>query len=424
MKDSRSLRWWGMITLFAIVAISYVDRINTAVLIVDRNFLSHIGLAFDDRTRQGLLATAFMAGYGISSIVLTPFYAALLGVRRSLLIGLIIWGVVTFLSPLMSTYGMLLGSRVLLGVAEGPLFSLASSYIKAHFDDRENGRPNSLVNMGTGVGLMVGYPFVGYLLVAHDWQASFHVLGILNIVLGVPLVLAFVHMPKVDTGMSKPNSLGVAVSQVGQIVRGAMQTRCLALVTVLNCAFLSYLWGISNWLPAYLKESRGFSLHQMGWLASLPQYATVIGVIVAGFVIDRIARRSVPLIFMAGSVGIALAIWLSMHMQDNYAAVYCLVAANFCWGLMSPPVPSTVQYLSRPEHVASTFGLVNGVGGFVAGFMPAIMGMVIGSTSHSTGGGFVAGFGVLIGAQVVIFVCGCILWLRERGMNERVPSSV
>ena len=288
MKDPRSMRWWGVITLFVIVAISYVDRINISILITDRDFLSHIGLSANDRTQQGLLATAFMVGYGVSSFVLTPFCAALLGVRRSLIAGLTLWGVVTFLSPTMSSYGMLLASRILLGISEGPLFSLAGSYIKAHFESRENGKPNSLVNMGTGLGLALGYPFVGYLVAMHDWQTSFHVLGLINIALGIPLVLAFIRMPKIETGMPKPKSMGDAVGQVGQIVRGALHTRYLVLITVLTAAFLSYLWGSSNWLPAYLKESRGFSMREMGWLASLPQYAAVVAVFLGGVLIDRI----------------------------------------------------------------------------------------------------------------------------------------
>ena len=40
--------------------------------------------------------------------------------------------------------------------------------------------------------------------------------------------------------------------------------------------------------------------------------------------------------------------------------------------------------------------------------------MVIGETSKSSGGGFVAGFGMLIGTQVVVVICGVILWMRER----------
>lgn len=419
MKDPRSMRWWGVITLFVIVAISYVDRINISVLITDRDFLSHIGLSADDRTQQGLLATAFMVGYGVSSFVLTPFCAALFGVRRSLIAGLTLWGVVTFLSPTMSSYGMLLASRILLGISEGPLFSLAGSYIKAHFENRENGKPNSLVNMGTGLGLALGYPFVGYLVAMHDWQTSFHVLGLINIALGIPLVLAFIRMPKVETGMPQPKSMGDAVGQVGQIVRGALHTRYLVLITVLTAAFLSYLWGSSNWLPAYLKESRGFSMREMGWLASLPQYAAVVAVFLGGVLIDRIERRRVPLIFVFGSLGVALGVWMAIQTQDRYAAAYCLIAANFFWGLMSPAIPSTVQYCARPEHVASAYGVVNGTGSLVAGFMPAIMGAVIGAaSSRSVSAGFFAGFATLIGTQVVVLVCGLMLWWRERNVQD------
>jgi sugar phosphate permease len=417
MKDSRSLRWWGVLTLFVIVAISYIDRINIAVLITDAAFLDHMGIGRADRVSQGLLTTAFLVGYGVSAVVLTPFCSALLGVRRSLIWGLGLWGVVTFLSPHFHSFGLLVVSRVLLGVAEGPLFSLAGQYIKACFETRENGKPNAFVNMGTGLGLAIGYPFIGYLVVGHDWQTSFHVLGLINIVVGVPLVLAFVRMPKLSPAETAPSSM-TPLAQVGRIVAGALKTRYLLLLTVMTAAFLSYLWGASSWLPAYLKEARGFSMREMGWLASLPQYATVLGVLLGGVLIDRIERRSVPLMFVVCSVGVALSVLAAIQITDRYGAAYALVAASLCWGLMSPAFPSTVQYCAQPEHVASAYGVVNGVGSLVAGFMPAIMGAVIsavsGGAGGSTGAGFFAGFAALIGTQVVVLACGLVLWVRER----------
>ncbi|MFT4099542.1 MAG: MFS transporter [Burkholderiaceae bacterium] len=419
------MRWYGVITLFLIVAISYVDRINISILITDQAFLDHIGIAKSDRLSQGLLATAFMLGYGISSFVLTPFAAALFGVRRSLIYGLALWGVVTFLSPALSSFGMLLASRILLGVSEGPLFSLAGAYIKAHFASHENGKPNSFVNMGTGLGLAVGYPFVGLLLASYDWETSFHVLGVLNILLGIPLVLAFIKMPVSETAVDKPKSIGEAITRVGGIVKGAMHTRYLLLVTVLTGAFLAYLWGSSNWLPAYLKEARGFALREMGWLASLPQYASVVAVLIGGILIDKIERRQVPLIFVFGSIGVALAVWSAIQVSDRYTAAYCLIAGNFFWGLMSPAIPSTVQHCARPEHVASAYGVVNGVGSLVAGLMPTLMGAVIAAVSgdasnaNSTGAGFFAGFGMLIGTQLIVMLCGILLWWRERAPSAR-----
>ncbi|MGJ7508995.1 MFS transporter [Variovorax sp. GT1P44] len=418
--QARAFRWYGVITLFVIVAISYIDRINIAVLITDSAFLDHVGIAKGDRVSQGLLATAFMVGYGVSAFVLTPFCAALFGVRRSLIIGLGLWGVVTFITPWFSGYGMLLASRVLLGVSEGPLFSLASSYIKAHYESHENGKPNSFVNMGTGLGLALGYPLIGYMLASFHWETSFYVLGVVNIALGIPLVLAFVKMPTSYASQRKPESFGDAMTHVGDIVKGALQTRYLVLITVLTSATLAYLWGSSNWLPTYLKEARGFSLKEMGWLASLPQYATVLAVLLGGVIIDRIERQRVPFIFMAASAGVALSVLLAINAHDRYLAAYALIAANFFWGLQSPAIPSTVQYCARPEHVASAFGVVNGTGSLVAGFMPALMGGVISAVSGGQGAsggaasGFFAGFSLLIGTQLVVFACGFVLWLRER----------
>ncbi|WP_431111975.1 MFS transporter [Variovorax paradoxus] len=429
--QSKHLRWYGVITLFAIVAISYVDRINIAVLITDAGFLKHVGLAANDRVSQGFLATAFMLGYGVSAFVLTPFCSALFGVRRSLVYGLILWGAVTWASPMFNSYGLLLASRILLGVSEGPLFSLASSYIKAHFQSHENGKPNALVNMGTGLGLAVGYPLVGYLLTQFEWDSSFHVLGVLNIALGIPLVLAFVRMPAGHVDGVKPSSLGEAFARVGGIVKGALHTRHLFLITLLTSAALAYLWGSSNWLPTYLREARGFSLREMGWIAAMPQYATVLAVFVGGMLIDKLGRDRVPFIFMGASAGVALSVLMAINARDPYAAASCLVAANFFWGLQSPAIPSTVQYCSRPEHTASAFGVTNGAGSLVAGFMPALMGGVIGAVSHgpatagmaaASASGFFAGFALLIGTQVVVFGCGFMLWLRDRAQQAASVS--
>jgi len=422
--SNKTARWYGVITIFIIVAISYIDRINIAVLITDPAFLAHIGLHKGDRASQGLLATAFMVGYGISAFVFTPFCAALFGVRRSLIGGLAIWGVVTLGTPYFTDYMTVLGSRILLGASEGPLFSLASSYIKAHFESRENGKPNSFVNMGTGLGLAVGYPFVGYLVQGFDWQTSFYALGLLNILFGIPLVLAFVRMPAAAAAaLVKPKSFGDAVSRVGEIFKGALHTKYLISITILTAAALAYLWGSSNWLPAYLKEARGFSLREMGWLASLPQYATIVAVLLGGVLIDKIQRRHVPLIFVASSIGVAASVFFAINMVDRYAAAYCLIAANFFWGLQSPSIPSTVQYFSKPEHVASAFGVVNGTGSLVAGLMPALMGAVIGASSNGgSGAGFFAGFALLIGTQVIVLLCGCYIFLGERTPGLPQPA--
>lgn len=420
--NTRNQRWLGVATLFLVVAISYVDRINIAVLITQNDFLRHLGITVHDRGAQGLLATAFMAGYGLSAILFTPFCAALFGVRRSLIYGLCLWGLITFVSPWFNSYGMLLTSRALLGFAEGPLFALGSSYIKAHFDSGESGKPNALFNMGTGLGLAVGYPLIGYTVALLDWESSFHLLGLLNVLLGVPLVLAFVRMPLSYAALPRPESPRAALATVADLFRGAFHTRHILTMTLLTAAFLAYLWGSSNWLPAYLQQARGFSLREMGWLASLPQYAVVLGVLLGGLLLDLTPRRRVPLIFIFASMGVALAVLLAINSADRYTAAYCLTAAGLCWGLQSPAIPSTVQYYSRAEHVACAFGITNGVGGLTAGLMPVLMGWLI-SLSGDSGGGFAMGFASLIGTQVVVIACGLALLRGDQTVVVQAQAS-
>ncbi|WP_321874366.1 MFS transporter [Burkholderia ubonensis] len=417
--ESRSLRWCGVLTLFVVAAISYVDRINISVLITDRAFLDHLGIGSSDRVLQGLFATVFLVGYGLSSIIVTPFCSAVLGIRRSLIYGLGFWGVLTFVSPLAHHYGLVLTSRLLLGVSEGPLYSLAAAYVKAHFERRECGKPNAIVNIGTGIGLAIGYPAVSYLITRFDWQTSFHVIGLVNLFVGIPLVIAFVRMPGKRASGARSSS---AALQVRQVVAGALQTRHLILITILTSAALAYLWGSSNWLPAYLKISRGFSVREMGWLASLPQYAMVLGVLTGGVLLDQLPRRQIPLVFVVGGLSVALAVGLTIQAADRYWAAAGLVAANFLWGLQAPAIPGTVQANSSAEYTAGAFGVVNGVASLFAGLMPLAMGSVISSVSAGSGGanaGFFAGFSLLIGTQAIVLVCGMVLWLRQR--NPAVP---
>ncbi|KVN24946.1 MFS transporter [Burkholderia pyrrocinia] len=425
--NNRFARWWGVLALFAVAAISYVDRINIAVLVTDSRFLQHFGLAVEDRVSQGWLATAFMLGYGFSSFLLTPFCAARLGVRRSLLCGLAFWGVINGAAPMFSSYDMLLVSRVLLGIAEGPLFPLASAYIKTHFDAAENGKPNALVNMGTGVGLAIGYPLVGHLVAGLHWEGSFYAIGLLNAVLGIPLVLAFVHT---RPGTGGAASMLPAAGRPDGMVRGALRTKHLACLTLLTSAMLAYLWGSGNWLPTYLKEARGFSLKEMGWLASLPQYALVLGMFLGGLLLDRLRRDRRPVVVIVASACVAVCMLIAISATAPYLAICGLIAANLCCGVFLPAIPSTAQRLARQEQIASAFGIINGVGSLVASLMPTLMGGVIGAVSASSGraAGFFAGFSLLIGAQCVVLACGVRLWVGEREQHaarsrvDRVPG--
>jgi predicted MFS family arabinose efflux permease len=68
--------------------------------------------------------TCFLLGYGFSALLLTPVIESKLHYRQGLLSSVVIWALICAISPLLgSLMGMLL-ARIILGIAEGPLFSL------------------------------------------------------------------------------------------------------------------------------------------------------------------------------------------------------------------------------------------------------------------------------------------------------------
>ena len=125
-------RWQGVIALLLLIIISYVDRVNISVMILNPEFAAHFHLN-ENRMLQGMLMTCFLLGYGLSALILTPLIESRLNYRQGLLSSVAIWALVCAVSPLLgSLLGMLI-ARIVLGVAEGPLFSLKTRFISDSF---------------------------------------------------------------------------------------------------------------------------------------------------------------------------------------------------------------------------------------------------------------------------------------------------
>ena len=206
-------RWWGVLTLMMVVVIAYIDRVNVSVLIVDSDFLRAFGIE-GDRQGQGSMMTTFLLGYGISALILTPLYERFLGYRRGLLVSMLAWAVLTAIAPWTGSLFAFLILRTVLGMSEGPLFSLKTMYVRDWFSANERGKPNAVSSMGVSLGLAVGFPLISWLLREHGWHSSFEMLAMLNLLLGLPLIYWFIHEnPQIaKVASTKPNSRSLHAS--------------------------------------------------------------------------------------------------------------------------------------------------------------------------------------------------------------------
>ncbi len=238
-------RWQGTIALLLLIIISYVDRVNISVMILNPEFAEHFQLN-ENRMLQGMLMTCFLLGYGFSALLLTPVIESKLHYRQGLLSSIAIWAAVCAVSPLLGSLTGMLIARVILGIAEGPLFSLKTRFISDNFSAQEIGKPNAVTALGVSLGLAVGFPLVTWLMSHLGWAGSFYALAAINLLLGGSLIWRFLPAPRKLPTAKKPGFVHTFTL--------AWQTPLLGWIMVVEIATLSYLWGSSAWLPAWLRD--------------------------------------------------------------------------------------------------------------------------------------------------------------------------
>jgi predicted MFS family arabinose efflux permease len=400
-------RWVGVLVLMIIVSIAYMDRINVSLMITNGDFLHVFGLE-NDRVAQGRLVTVFLFGYGISAWFLTPLFESRWDVRTGLLVSIMLWVIFTGASALTAGVLLLLGWRALLGIAEGPLFSLKTMYVSENFAPDQVGKPNAVSSFGVSLGLAAGYPIITLLMAQFGWRDSLWALAALNLAIGLPLVMLFIR----PSGTARAS---IARGGIAGLVRSALGTPHLAPILLIEIATLSYLWGTSTWLPAYLREAHHFSLSQMSIFAGLPFVVGLLMQFVGGAIIDRIPTRMVPALFIFGGIATALSVTTAILVTEPYVSASALVLAGAFWGIQAPAIPTMVQHVARPGTVGSTYGLVNGIGNLVSALMPILMGAAM--TIHSTEN-LGSGFWLIVGSQLLTVVSGA--WLLRRLSRETI----
>jgi sugar phosphate permease len=243
------------------------------------------------------------------------------------------------------------------------------------------------------------------------------VLAFLNAVVGMPLIYFFINRePSRALAMARNVRRKIGHHSVGETIRLAFSTPHLIAILAIEVATLAYLWGSSSWLPSYLLQAEHFSIANMGIVASLPFVMAVASGFLGGYIIDKLPSRRVPLIFVLGSLGTGASVLLLVNSHATSVIALSLIASQAFWGLQGSAIPTLVQHNSPKAAVGSTYGFINGVGNLVSAFMPLAMGAVIG-VGTTTRGGFVTGFILLAGTQLVTLCVAIYLLYQNRAVD-------
>ena len=401
-----SRRRWGIILILLLAAVvNYLDRANLSI--ANTTISKEFGFS---GTEMGLLLSAFLWPYALANLP-AGWLVDRFGSKKMFTGALTLWSAVTFLMGFVNTYSFFYGLRVLLGVAESPFFTSGIKITQSWFSDKERGLPTSIINTGSQIANAIAPPLLTLLLLWVGWRGMFIAVGLL----GIPLILAwlkFYRDPDAREAMLiHTGKVVMAEADKPQVSWGELfRNKTTWFMISGNFCIMFTIWVYLTWLPGYLETSMGFSLKQTGFIASIPFFAGILGVLCGGMLSDRLVRRGinavtarkVPIV-----VGAAMAACFVMpipFVSNSGTAITLLTLGYFCSQMPSGVIWALAADMAPKEQVAS-LGAIQNFGGFLgAALAPVITGIILDATGQFTNVFILGGCLLFLGACLYGFL--------------------
>ncbi|HTT01038.1 MAG TPA: MFS transporter [Steroidobacteraceae bacterium] len=276
-----------LVTLLVICAIVALNS-------VDRNMLSLVlpvlkqELHLSDTTLGLLAGPAFMLVYAVAGLPMA-WLADRWSRSQIILLGLAFWSVVTAATGLATTTLQLATARVALGLGEATTTAPASALIADHFLPRSRAAAFSVLTCGAPLGIMLGFPLVGWVSAQHGWRSAFYLMGAIGLLLAIIMRFTVREAPG--------RSVAVAAMPAERLkLRDAMllalRSRAFQLL-VLGGTLLSVSYGVMTaWSPTFLLRVHGLASQAAGGYLGL--YRGLFGIAASlggGLLVTLFMRR-------------------------------------------------------------------------------------------------------------------------------------
>jgi len=291
--------WRIMPILFIGYIIAYLDRVNIGFaklqMIED--------LKFSDAV-YGLGAGIFFVGYFFfevpSNIILHK-----VGARIWICRVMVVWGLVSAATALVSTPMQFYAARFLLGVAEAGFFPGMVLYLTYWFPSTRRGKMVALLMAGNPVSGIVGGPVSGFILhsVAHaggfaGWQWLFIIEAVPAVVLGVVIffylddrVAKAKWLTAAERGLIAAEIEAEAKGKTHHTVLSVFASARVWLMCLILFGIVMGSYAISFWQPTIIRQTGVTDAFNIGLLTVLPYTAALISMILVGRHADRTRER-------------------------------------------------------------------------------------------------------------------------------------
>lgn len=424
-KKRTGVRYGMLALVFINVVINYLDRSNISVagpaLGKDLN-LSSIQL--------GLIFSAFGWAYALLQIP-GGLIADRFGPRILYAFCLITWSCATLAQAFVRGFAGLFAFRLATGAFEAPSYPINNRIVTSWFPDNERASAIAMYVSGQFIGLAFLTPVLVTIQYYAGWKGLFIVTGLAGLAWGAIWYLFYrdpLDHPRVNQaelayieeggGMfrSKKRNEGPSSVWKWKNIRQVFNNRTLWGVYIGQFAVNATLWFFLTWFPTYLVQYRGLDFIKSGYLASVPFLAACAGLLLSGFLSDRLVRKGTS-VSVARKAPIIAGLLLSVsivganYSNDTVFIIFFMALAFFGSGMAL--ISWVFVSILSPKHL---IGLTGGVFNFMGNLASIVVPIVIGFLAQ--GGNFKPAL-VFIGALGLLGACSYIFLV---GKIERITA--
>jgi MFS transporter, ACS family, aldohexuronate transporter len=367
--DKVSARTWRIcILLFLATALIYVDR-QVLALTAER-IIADFGL-----TKEGFgkVIAAFRTSYGVAQI-LGGFLVDAHGPMIVFPAASGLWALSGLLTGLAVTVGMLTGCRFLLGIGEAFNWPSALKVTQEIVPAKDRPLANGIFNAGAPVGALLAPLVVTAITVFFSWRAAFVATG----VMGGLWVLVWIVYTRGESSRFK--RIPFSIREMFRSMFHILSLRGFWVLAVSAVIINGVNYYLSDWIPLYLKTTRGFSF-AVGNLLTIVIYAgTSAGNLLSGVLVRRLVAAGVSVanakrLTLFGSCvlmlsAVAAGLTPSRFLAVGFLALTGVGVAGFLVIYM------TLSQDLAPAHIGVTAGLLGGLGNLVYGFLSPYIGLL------------------------------------------------
>ncbi|MFD1555887.1 MFS transporter [Paraburkholderia silviterrae] len=431
MSARGSTRAWLIVAmLFLFMVINFADKAVFGLAAVP--IMHDLNLS---PREFGFVGSSFFLLFSLSGIGF-GFVANRVQSKWLLALLAVIWSAVQF--PLVTasvTLPVLIVSRVLLGVGEGPAFPLAQHACFKWFDNAHRNVPNTVVQQGASAGLMLAGPILSYIIVRYDWHMAFFALGIVGVV-WTALWLAIGRDGPV--GAAEPahaghaadtdrQALGAALDNAGETIAYRHLLLNRTFMGVLFIYFVEYavVSLAFTWFPVYLQRGLGYAPIDTGWL-----FSTIVGSFIPvslllAWVSQRLIRQGVSSRLARGALvggfamaGGALFIAISSGL-DPVLKVVCLALGGAASQLVFSFGPLMISDIVSVRQRGALLGINSSIGTLAGLIAPALMGGIVQANHGNPALGYEHGF-LVVGALLLVSGALGLVLLNPEQSRQRI----